>query len=171
MVLWFVEVGMGDPPSSEKFPLYPVFFDFFTEWALGCGWMDGFALWFIAYTSLSRDSSEATPFHLAFRQRFRRCYSQEISPPQWRWCIHKSPCNAIGANRTVFTVFLVFAARGQAFKCIVWTLRKEYTIWPWEKEDTIRTTPEGCQTCNPWALHPLRRSVQTLLNCHLEPNF
>ena len=28
--------------------------------------MDGFALWFIAYTSLSRDSSEATPFHLAF---------------------------------------------------------------------------------------------------------
>ena len=42
------------------------------------GWMDGFALWFIANTSLSRDSSEATPFHLAFRQRFRRCYSQEI---------------------------------------------------------------------------------------------
>ena len=34
VVLWFVEVGMGDPsppPSSEKFPLYPVLFDFFTE--------------------------------------------------------------------------------------------------------------------------------------------
>ena len=31
-----------------------------------CRCMDGFALWFIAYTSLSRDSSEAIPFHLAF---------------------------------------------------------------------------------------------------------
>ena len=29
VVLWFVEVGMGDPtPSSEKFPLHPVLFDF-----------------------------------------------------------------------------------------------------------------------------------------------
>ena len=32
VVLWFVEVGTGDPPpSSEKFPLYPVLLDFFTE--------------------------------------------------------------------------------------------------------------------------------------------
>ena len=31
VVLWFVEVGMGDPPLKEKFSLYPVFFDFFTE--------------------------------------------------------------------------------------------------------------------------------------------
>ena len=31
VLLWFVEVGMGDTPipSSEKFPLYPAFFDFF----------------------------------------------------------------------------------------------------------------------------------------------
>ena len=30
VVLWFVEVGTGDPPpSSEKFPLYPVLLDFF----------------------------------------------------------------------------------------------------------------------------------------------
>ena len=35
VVLWFVEVGMGDPPSKEKFPLYLVFFDLFTERALG----------------------------------------------------------------------------------------------------------------------------------------
>ena len=35
VVLWFVEVGIGDPPSSENFPLYPVLFDFFTDWALG----------------------------------------------------------------------------------------------------------------------------------------
>ena len=64
----------------KQFPGHPLLFDAnrFFSIPMAHGWMDGFALWFIAYTSLSRDSSEATPFHLAFRQRFRRCYSQEI---------------------------------------------------------------------------------------------
>ena len=32
VVLWLEEVGMDDPHSPrEEFPLYPVFFDFFTE--------------------------------------------------------------------------------------------------------------------------------------------
>ena len=47
------------------------------------GWMDGFALWFIAYTSLSRDSSEATlRSEVSAKLKILKLILQAICPPK-----------------------------------------------------------------------------------------
>ena len=122
--------------------------------------------------SLSRDRSETTLRPPCLQAAFQVVLFPRKIPPQWQWCIHKSPCNAIGANRTVFTVFLVFAARGQAFKCIVWTLRKEYTIWPWEKKiqydqpqrATLSLAPPKKVSSDPIELSPRAQFLMYCLN-------
>ena len=77
--------------------------DYFSFWVV-----DGFAQWFTANTSPSRDCSNATLIPPCIQAASQAVLFPRKIPPQWQWCIHKWPCNAIG----VFRVFLVFTARG-----------------------------------------------------------